>query len=66
MCYECDGPIFFCDALNSHHVTHILTTVFDYISDYERTSAFFSRTGGDEIYGRNKHRALFVAYELRI
>jgi hypothetical protein len=57
---------FFYDTLNSHHVTHILTTVFDHISDYERTYAFFSRTGGDERYARNKHGALFVAYELRV
>jgi hypothetical protein len=65
VCYECDG-LFFGDSVNSHHVTHILTPVFDHKSDYERTYAFFSRTGGDERYERNKHRALIVAYELRI
>jgi len=47
VCVVCDG-LFFCDTINSHHVTHILTPVFSHISDYERTHAFFSRTGGDE------------------
>jgi hypothetical protein len=66
VCYECDGLSFFGDTINSYHVTHILTPVFNHISDYERTYAFFSGTGGDELYGRNKYRALIVAYELRI